>query len=73
MSKANVEKAIRFTPSRFSAKRFKRETFSISFDRSTFCAYKFRVIFSFAGPFQEKDPKGLRFNHSMFRRLLIHA
>jgi hypothetical protein len=53
MSEANV-KAIRFT-SAGSAKRSRREISLIAFDRSPFCAYKFRVDLFTRGPLQEKD------------------
>jgi hypothetical protein len=72
MPKADVESdSFRFKS--VSVKRFRKGTYSISFDRSTFCAYKFRVDLFTRGPLQEKDSNGLSFNHAMFRRLSIHA
>jgi len=49
---------VRLTSSGVSLKRFKRETFSISFDRSAFCAYKVRVDpFQSPSVFKERDSK----------------
>jgi hypothetical protein len=73
MSRANVESDSFHFKSVFH-KTFQNRDIFIFFDRSAFCAYKFRVYpFSLADRFKKKDSKDLSFNHSMFWRLLIHA
>jgi len=73
MSKANVEKRFVSLQVGFPQNVSKERHFQFLLTEVHSAPISFASIFSFAGPFQEKDPKGLRFNHSMFRRLLIHA
>jgi hypothetical protein len=57
MSKADVESdSFRFKSG--SVKRFRKGTYSISFDRSTFCAYKFRVDLFNRGTVSRKGFQG---------------
>src|SRR5882762_3989316 len=57
LSTASIESEP-FASRPFLIKRFRKETFSISFDRSTFCAYKFRVDLFIRGTVSRKGPQG---------------
>jgi hypothetical protein len=73
MSKANVKKRFGSLQGGFPQNVSEKRHFELLLTEVHSAPISFASIFSLAGPLQERVSKGLRLNHSMFRRLLIHA